>query len=161
MNAPESPSVIEANVAVISACLDGGFDGALHRYPLRVHYEDTDAGGSIYHAQYLAFAERARSAMLRCLDIDQAGLLALHNKGFVVRRIEVDFKKSAGLGAVLEVTSECLRLGGASIKLQQNIKNVENGHILARLIVKIGLVYFDKVKGPSICRLPVDIKNKF
>ena len=56
--------------AALDLVLDGAFDGLCHRYPL-FHYEDTDAGGVIYHAQYLAFAERARSAWLRCLGINQ------------------------------------------------------------------------------------------
>ena len=113
------------------SALDGAFDGLCHRLPLRVYYEDTDAGGIVYHAQYLAFAERARSAWLRCLGIDQSAMLAAKKRGFVVRRIEIDFLLPSGLGTVLEVESRLLRLGGASLKLQQNIMNRENGHILA------------------------------
>ena len=60
--------------------LDGVLDDGKHDYHLRVQYEDTDAGGIVYHAQYLAFAERARSAWLRCLDIDQPRLLSQENK---------------------------------------------------------------------------------
>ena len=79
--------------------LDGRFDGITHCYPLRVQYEDTDAGGIVYHAQYLAFAERGRSAWLRCAGINQPALLADAGTGFVVRRIEIDFLAAAGLGA--------------------------------------------------------------
>ena len=60
--------------------LDGHLDDTVHRYHLRVQYEDTDAGGIVYHAQYLAFAERARSAWLRCLGIDQQALLTRDGK---------------------------------------------------------------------------------
>ena len=60
--------------------LDGVLDDGKHDYHLRVQYEDTDAGGIVYHAQYLAFAERARSAWLRCLDIDQPRLLSKKNE---------------------------------------------------------------------------------
>ena len=141
--------------------LDGAFDGVCHRYPLRVHYEDTDAGGIIYHGQYLAFAERARSAWLRCLGINQAAMLGAKNLGFVVRRIEIDFLLPSGLGALLEVETSLLRLGGASLTLQQNIMNRENGHILARLVVDIGLVEFRNGNPPKICRLPTAIKTKF
>ncbi len=145
----------------LDPALDGAFDGVCHRYPLRVHYEDTDAGGIIYHGQYLAFAERARSAWLRCLGINQAAMLVVKNLGFVVRRIEIDFLLTSGLGAVLEVETSLLRLGGASLTLQQNIMNRENGHILARLVVDIGLVEFRNGNPPKICRLPVAIKTKF
>ena len=147
--------------AALATMLDGIFDGLCHRYPLRVHFEDTDAGGIIYHAQYLAFAERARSALLRCLGINQPAMLVAENLGFIVRRIEIDFLLPSGLGTVLEVESSLLRLGGASLKLQQNIINRENGHILARLVVDIGLVEFRNGYPPKICRLPAAIKTKF
>ena len=86
--------------------LDGVFDDGKHDYHLRVQYEDTDAGGIVYHAQYLAFAERARSAWLRCLDIDQPRLLSQEKQAFIVRHINIDFLKMAALGDVLGVTSE-------------------------------------------------------
>ena len=69
--------------AALDPALDGAIDGPCHRFPLRVHYEDTDAGGIIYHTQYLAFAERGRSAWLRCLGINQPAMLAAENLGFV------------------------------------------------------------------------------
>lgn len=145
----------------VNPILDGAFAGLCHVYPLRVQYEDTDAGGIVYHAQYLAFAERARSGWLRCLGIDQPAMLTSENLGFVARRIEIDFLFPTGLGAVLEVESNLLWLGGASLKLQQNIMNRENGHILARLVVVIGLVAFANGKSPKVCRLPNAIKIKF
>ena len=143
------------------AMLDGRFEAGNHLYPLRVQYEDTDAGGIVYHAQYLAFTERARSAWLRCLGIDQPAMLADDGLGFVVRRIEIDFHLPAGLGDILDVESGLLRLGGASLKLQQKIINRENRHILARLIVNIGLVALADGARPKICRLPAAIKAKF
>ena len=112
-------------------------------------------------ARYLAFAERARSAWLRCLGIDQPAMLVAENRGFVVRRIEIDFLLPSGLGTVLEVESSLLRLGGASLTVQQNIINRGNGHILARLLVEIGLVNFINGSPPKICRLPAAIKTKF
>ena len=115
----------------------------------------------VYHAQYLAFAERARSAWLRCLGIDQPAMLADDGFGFVVRRIEIDFHRPAGLGDILDVDSGLLRLGGASLKLQQKIINRENRHILARLVVDIGLVELAHGAQPKICRLPAAVKAKF
>ena len=151
-----------ANLAASAdAMLDGRFDAGNHIYPLRVQYEDTDAGAIVYHAQYLAFAERARSAWLRCLGIDQPAMLADDGFGFVVRRIEIDFHRPAGLGDILDVESGLLRLGGASLKLQQKIINRENRHILARLVVDIGLVELAHGAQPKICRLPAAVKAKF
>ena len=139
--------------------LDGWFDGITHCYPLRVHYEDTDAGGIVYHAQYLAFAERGRSAWLRCAGIDQPALLADPGAGFVVRRIEIAFLAAARLGATIEVRSDLLRLGGASVKLQQTVKNIETGHILARLFVDIGFAMLRHQTAPRACRLPAAVKS--
>ena len=146
---------------IYGVSLDGWFDQGSHIYPLKVQYEDTDAGGIVYHAQYLAFAERARSAWLRCLDIDQPAMLANDGLAFVVRRIEVDFHLPASLGDVLDVESGLLRLGGASLKLEQKIINRENRHILARLVVDIGLVALADGARPKICRLPAAVKAKF
>jgi acyl-CoA thioester hydrolase len=148
-------------VAGADIMLDGRFDAGNHFYTLRVQYEDTDAGGIVYHAQYLAFAERARSAWLRCLGIDQPTMLVDDGLGFVVRRIEIDFHLPAGLGDVLDVESGLLRLGGASLRLRQKIINRENRHILARLIVDIGLVTLTDGARPKICRLPAAVKAKF
>ena len=145
----------------LNSGIDGAFDGTSHHYPLRVQYEDTDAGGVVYHAQYLAFAERARSAWLRGLGIDQPAMLTIDGCGFIVRRIEIDFLQPSGLGAILEVESSLLRFGGASLKLQQKIMKYENGHILARLVVDIGFVKFESEKPLKVYRFPASIKTKF
>ena len=145
----------------LDSALDGVLCGPCHRYSLRVQYEDTDAGGIVYHAQYLAFSERARSAWLRCLGIDQSEMLSIGNLGFVVRRVEIDFLLPSGLGAVLAIESSLAKLGGATLKLHQKVINRDNGHILARLIVDIGFVTFANGKPPKICRLPEVIKTKF
>jgi acyl-CoA thioesterase FadM len=73
----------------------------------------------------------------------------------------IDFHLPAGFGDVLDVESSLLRLGGASLKLQQKIINRENRHILARLIVDIGLVALASGARPKICRLPAAVKAKF
>ena len=68
-----------------------------HRYAVRVYYEDTDAGGVVYHASYLRFAERARTEALRDLGIPHAELAAAIRLMFMVRRIEVDYLRPARL----------------------------------------------------------------
>ena len=88
-------------------------------------------------------------------------MLADEELGFVVRRIEIDFHLPASLSDVLDVESGLLRLGGASLKLQQKIINRENRHILARLFVDIGLVTLTDGERPKICRLPASVKAKF
>ena len=77
-----------------------------------------------------------------------------------MRRIETDFLHPAKLGAALEVTSRLDRLGGASMKLCQTVKNSEDGHILARLLVDIGFVAFNEGGTPRIARLPATVKSR-
>ena len=140
--------------------LDGILDDFKHEYHLRVQYEDTDAGGIVYHAQYLAFAERARSAWLRCLDIDQPRLLSEEKLAFVVRHIDIDFFQAAALGDVIGVTSEVIKIGGARVTLRQTIKNVQFCLIVARLVVEIGFVNLQRVGEARACRMPLDIRKK-
>jgi len=140
--------------------LDGMLDDGKHDYHLRVQYEDTDAGGIVYHAQYLAFAERARSAWLRCLDIDQPGLLSQEKLAFVVRHIDIDFLQAASLGDVLGVTSEVVKIGGARVTLRQTITNMQFCHIVARLVVDIGFVKLQRAGAARASRMPLDIRKK-
>ena len=140
--------------------LDGVLDDGKHDYHLRVQYEDTDAGGIVYHAQYLAFAERARSAWLRCLDIDQPRLLSQEKQAFVVRHMDIDFLQVAALGDVLGVTSEVVKIGGARIILRQTITNVQFCLIVARLVVEIGFVNIGSVGAARAVRMPLEIRKK-
>ena len=140
--------------------LDGCLDDTTHHYFLRVQYEDTDAGAIVYHAQYLAFAERARSAWLRCLGIDQSLLLVSDGAGFVVRHVEVDFKQAAKLGSALQITSSMIKIRGASIKLKQIITNMRLRHIVAQVVVDIGFVILKESDCVRVCRIPKDIRVK-
>ena len=140
--------------------LDGVLGGCRHDYYLRVQYEDTDAGGIVYHAQYLAFAERARSAWLRCLGIYQPRLLSEDQQAFIVRHIDIDFVRVASLGDVLGVTSELVKMGGASVKLRQIITNMQFCHIVARLVVDIGFVTLQRAGMARACRMPQDVRDK-
>src|SRR3984885_1323375 len=92
-----------------------------HAYTLRVYYEDTDAGGVVYHASYLRYAERARTEALRDLGIPHAMLVARYGLMFVVRRIKVDYLRPARLDESLTVVTEPLAVGGASLVLRQEV----------------------------------------
>ena len=91
----------------------------------RVYYEDTDAGGVVYHARYLAFFERARTEMLRQLGVEQHTLLAAHI-AFVVRKMNVDYFFPARLDDLLTIETEMKLCKKASLVLQQTIKNQHN-----------------------------------
>jgi len=87
----------------------------------RVYYEDTDAGGVVYNANYLKFAERARTEVLRSLNISQDELMRKEGTMFVVRRIEIDFKKPAKLDDLISVETIMGEFKGASTVWQQNL----------------------------------------
>lgn len=90
-------------------------------WPVRVYYEDTDAGGVVYYANYLRFCERARTEMLRAAGINQSDLRARHDIVFVVRRVEADYLRSAELDDNLHVSTRIFRMSAASIEFEQQI----------------------------------------
>jgi len=117
-------------------------------FPVRVYYEDTDAGGVVYHANYLRFAERARTEMLRAAGLDHAGLMAGEGLAFIVRRCAVDFVRPARLDDALEVHTRVLSASGARIEAEQIVRRT--GDDIARLTLEIACV--DREGRPQ--RLP-------
>ena len=111
-----------------------------HLYGLVVQYEDIDAGGIVYHATYLNFAERARSALLRASRFDVHYWLSEEKQGFVISHIETDYLSPARLHHRLIVETSCLQLGGASALLQQTVTSFDRSHIFARVMVKAAWV---------------------
>ncbi len=88
---------------------------------LRVYFQDTDAGGIVYHANYLSFAERGRTEALRELGIPHAEMLRQHGIMFVVRHVNIDYQRPARLDDELIVETRIMRVGGASATLRQNV----------------------------------------
>jgi acyl-CoA thioester hydrolase len=95
------------------------------RMNIRVYWEDTDAGGVVYYANYLNFMERCRSEWLRALGIDQQRLRLERGLQFVVANVRVDFLQPAVLNDEITVTAEIERLGGATIHFKQTIWRAE------------------------------------
>jgi acyl-CoA thioester hydrolase len=122
-----------------------------HRYTLRVYYEDTDAGGVVYHASYLRFAERARTEALRDLGLPHAALVARHGLMLVVRRIKVDYLQPARLDDSLTVVTEPLQVGGASVVLRQDVRPDGRDGSCAVLEVQLACV---PPAGDKPARLP-------
>jgi acyl-CoA thioester hydrolase len=89
---------------------------------VRVYYEDTDAAGIVYYANYLKFAERARSEWLRELGTNDAKALKASGVFFVVRRCEIDYLQPARLDDLLEVETRVTGVAGATLDLDQNVK---------------------------------------
>ncbi|MGV1014240.1 MAG: tol-pal system-associated acyl-CoA thioesterase [Methyloceanibacter sp.] len=121
--------------------LAGRIEGETHILPVRVYFEDTDAGGIVYHANFLKYCERGRSDFIRLLGIDQQGL-ANPDQGdgaiFVVRRIEIDYLKPGRMDDVLEVVTSCAEIGNASLVLAQEVRR--DGIPLVRAKVSVVLV---------------------
>ncbi|MCB8876758.1 tol-pal system-associated acyl-CoA thioesterase [Acidisoma silvae] len=94
----------------------------VHLYPVRVYFEDTDAGGIVYHANYLRFAERARTEALRAMGLPHSDMMLRHGMIFVVRHAELDYQRPARLDDSLVVETTTTSVGGASMKLRQRVK---------------------------------------
>ncbi|PIF22864.1 tol-pal system-associated acyl-CoA thioesterase [Pantoea sp. BRR-3P] len=110
----------------------------LFRWPVRVYYEDTDAGGVVYHASYLAFYERARTEMLRQHHFNQQVLLE-EQVAFVVRRMTIDFVAAARLDDLLEIQTEVTAMTRATMTFSQRIVNAE-GKVLNEAEVLIACI---------------------
>lgn len=109
-----------------------------HLYKVRVYFEDTDAGGMVYYANYLKFAERARTEMLRSAGINHAEMVARDGLMFVVRRCSAEFHRSARLDDELEVETRVMDVAGASLTLAQAIRR--GGESLVDLSVTVACI---------------------
>ncbi|MGD0102824.1 MAG: tol-pal system-associated acyl-CoA thioesterase [Rhodopila sp.] len=109
-----------------------------HRYTLRVYYEDTDAGGVVYHANYLRYAERARTEALRDAGVPHANMVARFSLMFMVHRVEIDYVRPAMLDDLLVVETETMDVGGATVLLRQTVRG-PNG-VCATLRIKLACV---------------------
>ncbi len=133
--------------------ISGRFEGKVHRLPIRVYYEDTDFSGSVYHANYLKFCERARSDCLRLLGIHHSEMHG--TASFVVRRMVCDFLKPALIDNLLEVETRFVEFAGARMELIQTV--LRAGEKLFEAQVTVALV--DGQGRPK--RLPPDMTKTF
>jgi acyl-CoA thioester hydrolase len=124
-------------------------------WPIRIYYEDTDAGGIVYHANYLKFAERGRTELLHALGYHHRQVLAEHNLILVVRHIEIDYRAPARLGDLLEVRTEATDCGNTSFTLKQGI--YRDDKLLADLKVVIVAI---TPEGKAL-RLPPQLRQIF
>jgi acyl-CoA thioester hydrolase len=98
-------------------------EGIRHILPIQVYWEDTDAGGIVYYANYLKFTERARTDMLRGLGINQQRMLVEEAANFVVRSCEIEYFRPARMDDRLRVLTTLTQLRGASLHMQQDVHN--------------------------------------
>lgn len=102
------------------------FDPPVFHWPVRVYYEDTDAGGVVYHAQYLKYMERARTEWLRHAGLEQDELLAEHGIVFAVTHVDLHYRRAARFNEALEVSVAARRTGRARIAFAQVITRASN-----------------------------------
>jgi len=127
-----------------------------HRFPVRVYFEDTDAGGVAYHANYLRWAERARTESLRSMHLPHALMMERYSVMLVVRRIEVAYVRPALLDESLIVETRIRALGAATLDLDQHVLREAGEEELARL--KVGLVCV-RADGLRPARIPEPWRN--
>ncbi len=132
--------------------ISGRIQNGIHIMPIRIYYEDTDAGGVVYHARYVAFCERARSDCLRLLGIHQS---TFQGCNFVVRRMVCDFLKPARLDDLLEVHTRFVEMAGARVEIGQEV--MLNGNTVFKADVTVALV--DARGRPK--RLPESMADRF
>ena len=102
-------------------------------WPVRVYWDDTDAGGVVYYANHLKFLERARSEWLRALGFEQPELLAMHGGMFVVKRVEADYLSPARFNESLNVETTLIERHKASLMMAQRISREDAILMLARV----------------------------
>jgi acyl-CoA thioester hydrolase len=119
-------------------------EGAVFRWPIRVYYEDTDAGGVVYHANYIKFFERARSELLRGLGFELDQLRERENLVFVVRSLEVDFLKPAKFNEALWVATAIGQVKAASLVFRQVLLRGEEA--LCKATVKVACLAADEFR---------------
>lgn len=123
-------------------------------WPVRVYYEDTDAGGVVYHSNYLNFMERARTEWLRALGFEQIEVKDSHGVIIVVHSLSISFKKPANFNDMLEIHCDIVKIGHGSIELAQTI--TRNGELLINAHVKAAFVNAVTFKPVGI---PTQIKQ--
>ena len=126
---------------------------ATFNWPVRVYYEDTDAGGVVYHSNYLNFMERARTEWLRALGFEQPHVKADMGVIIVVHSMQVEFKSPAYFNDLLDIHCKLTKVGRGSIEMEQ--KTMREHTLLIKAQVKLAFVNADTFKPLGI---PAEIK---
>ena len=124
-----------------------------HKNNVRVYYEDTDAGGVVYHANYLKYAERSRTEMLRKYKIEQEILKNDYSIRFIVKDLFIEYYKAAILDDYLTIKSLIIKISSAKIKMEQEI--YRKNTLLAKINITLGSINLEG--KPS--RLPKFVLN--
>ena len=124
------------------------------KIPVRVYYQDTDAGGVVFHAQYLAFMERARTELLNDAGIDVAGFADRHGLLFLVHELTVKYHQPARLNDMVSVSADVVKLGRASLVFRQRVER--DGRLLVEADVTLALVDRHRMRP---ARIPEELEQ--
>ncbi|MFA6920556.1 MAG: tol-pal system-associated acyl-CoA thioesterase [Gallionella sp.] len=120
-------------------------------WPVRVYFQDTDAGGVVYHASYVNFMERARTEWLRTHGYSNAGLMQEFGVMFVVRTMKLDYLRPALLDDMLEVTAQVLAVGRSRLALLQTVRRRDELLTTGELhLVCVSRESFKPVRVPEV-----------
>lgn len=117
---------------------DGVLDGDRHLYAVRAYYEDTDLSGIVYHANYLRWFERARSDLLRRLDIDQRAAIEAGEGAYALSEVNLRYLRPAKLDDDIVIETRCTDLKAASCRMHQ--KAFRGEELLAEAHLRVGFV---------------------
>ena len=117
---------------------DGVLDGDTHLYAVRAYYEDTDLSGIVYHANYLRWFERARSDLLRRLDIDQRAAIEAGEGAYALSEVNLKYLRPAKLDDDILILTRCTELKAASCRMHQNAYRGDD--LLAEAHLRVGFV---------------------
>ena len=142
----------------VSDALCGELTEGGHILSQRIYYEDTDFSGLVYHARYLHFLERGRTDYLRCLGVQQGGMVEEadgEGVAFVVRHMNIDFRSPARMDDIITIETQPHRVGGAKLILDQSISCGDRRLIEARVTIAV----INRHGRPR--RLPGDLAERF
>ena len=121
---------------------------SIFHWPVRIYYEDTDAGGVVFYANYLKFFERARTEMLRELGFEQNQLRTEQNLIFVVRSVQVDYLKSAQFNELIDVSAKVIQTKKVSLDFEQIISR--DDVVLCKANIRIACLQADSMTPKKI-----------
>ena len=131
----------------------GRIEDGRHILPLRIYYEDTDAQGIVYYANWLRFLERGRTELLRLLGLEHGALRAERGLNWVVRRCTVDYLRPARLDDMIDIVTGCGELRGASLDMIQQARRGED------LLVRAELQVACMASNGRPMRIPVEART--
>lgn len=131
------------------------FEDKTFSFPIRIYYEDTDAGGIVYYANYLKYAERARTEFLRHLGINQEEMLKNKGEGFVVRDCHISYKSPAKLDDALSITCKVTEIKGVSLKMEQKL--YRNNTVLSEIGITLVFLSLSTMRPTKIPTEIIDL----